>query len=233
MLRLLTSQRVRSKVATVDTENEIYTFTGQDWAGWANNADIYPISFEEGGTITFTASAATPTNVRFRFEYQPYPNVDPAYDTETVLVNSAEPMEYTIEIPSQGTNTFSSFVMYIVERDQPVYITNVVVSSGASAESGSEPGTDGGKVADFSNGCFRVEQLLILRTRSTPSQVKTGLAGRMNDTSTSTRSHSRTVVTITFTASAAARQPTVRFRFEKNPYPDTLSHRLRDCRLCS
>ena len=114
--------------ATVDTENEIYTFTGQDWAGWANNADIYPLSFEEGGTITFTASAATPTNVRFRFEYQPYPNVDPAYDTEQVLINSADATEYTIEIPSQGANTFSSFVMYLAERDQPVMITNIVVT---------------------------------------------------------------------------------------------------------
>ena len=120
--------------ATVDTENEIYTFTGQDWAGFANNADIYPLSFEEGGTITFTASAATPTNIRFRFEYQPYPNVDPSYDTEQVLIDSTEPKEYTIEIPSQGANTFSSFLLYVVERDQPVYVTNVVVNSGAAEE---------------------------------------------------------------------------------------------------
>ena len=202
--------------ATVDTENEIYTFTGQDWAGWANNADIYPISFEEGGTITFTASAATPTNVRFRFEYQPYPNVDPAYDTETVLVNSAEPMEYTIEIPSQGTNTFSSFVMYIVERDQPVYITNVVVSSGASAGSGSEPGTDGGKVADFSNGAFEGA------TVDTENEIYTftgqDWAGWANNADIYPLTFANGGA-ITFTASAAT--PTnVRFRFEYQPYPN-------------
>ena len=117
--------------AVVDPETETYTFpTGaQDWAGFANNADIYPLTFAEGGSITFTASAATPTNVRFRFEYLPYPDVDPAYDTEQVLIDSTEPAEYTIEIPTQGENTFSSFLLYIVERDQPVVVSNVIVST--------------------------------------------------------------------------------------------------------
>jgi len=113
----------------VDAATETYTFpTGApDYVGFANNADIYPLTFENGGTITFTASAATPTNIRFRFEYLPYPNVDPSYNTEQVLIDSTEPKEYTIEIPSQGSNTFSSFLLYVVERDQPVMVTNVVV----------------------------------------------------------------------------------------------------------
>jgi uncharacterized surface protein with fasciclin (FAS1) repeats len=117
--------------AIVDAETETYTFpTGaQDWAGFANNAEIYPLTFEEGGSITFTASAATPTNIRFRFEYQPFPDVDPAYDTANVLIDSAEATEYTIEIPSQGENTFSSFLLYVVERDQPVVVSNVIVSN--------------------------------------------------------------------------------------------------------
>ena len=91
--------------------------------------EVYPLSVPEGGYITFTASAAVATNVRFRFEFQPYPKVDPAYDTASVLVDSTEAMEYTIEVPSQGENTFSSFLLYLVERDSPVTITNVVVSS--------------------------------------------------------------------------------------------------------
>ena len=67
--------------------------------------------------------------MRFRFELLPYPNVDPAYDTANVLIDSTEAMEYTIEVPSQGENTFSSFLLYLVERDSPVTITNIVVSS--------------------------------------------------------------------------------------------------------
>ena len=122
--------------AIADAETETYTFpTGaQDWAGFANNADIYPLSFPEGGSITFTASAATPTNVRFRFEANPYPNTEPSYNTENVLVDSAEAKEYTIEIPSQGDQTFNSFLMYVVERDQPVMVTNVVVNAGPAEE---------------------------------------------------------------------------------------------------
>jgi hypothetical protein len=121
--------------ALVDTETETYTFpTGaESWAGFANNADIYPLSFAEGGSITFKASAATPTNLRFRFEYKPFPDVDPAYDTANVLITSTDLLEYAIEIPPQGSNTYESFLMYIVEQDSPVVVKDVVVTSGTPA----------------------------------------------------------------------------------------------------
>ena len=114
----------------VDAETETYTFpTGAEgYAGFANNADIYPLTFAEGGSITFTASAATPTNVYFRFERLPFPDTEPSYNTANVLIDSTTAKEYTIEIPSQGANTFESFLLYVVERDQPVMVTNVVVT---------------------------------------------------------------------------------------------------------
>lgn len=117
--------------AGIDAETHTYTFPedAEDWAGFANSADIYPLSFPEGGTISFTASANTPTNVRFRFEYEPYPDVDPAYDTEFVLVDSSDPKEYTIEVPSQGVRTFSSVILYIGERDQTVNIEDVNIAA--------------------------------------------------------------------------------------------------------
>ena len=116
--------------AVVDTATETYTFPGdaQPWAGFANNADIYPLTFENGGTITFTASAATPTSVFFRFEDLPYPNVSTSFDSPTVVVNSATPTEYSVELPAKGSQTYASFLMYLVERDQPVTITNIVVT---------------------------------------------------------------------------------------------------------
>ena len=205
--------------AVVDAETQTYTFPSgaEGWAGFANNADIYPISFPEGGSITFTASAAVPTNLRFRFEYKPFPDVDPAYDTANVLIDSTEPTEYTIEIPSQGENTFSSFLLYLVERDQSVVVTDVVVTSGVEAEPEPEPPANG-VTADFTAGAFGNAVVdAETQTYTFPSGAE-GWAGFANNAEiyplTFTEGGS-----ITFTASAAT--PTnVRFRFEYKPFPD-------------
>ena len=205
--------------AVADAETQTYTFPSgaEGWAGFANNADIYPISFPEGGSITFTASAAVPTNVRFRFEYKPFPDVDPAYDTANVLIDSAEPTEYTIEIPSQGENTFSSFLLYLVERDQSVVVTDVVVTSGVEPDPEPEPPANG-VTADFTAGAFGNAVVdAETQTYTFPSGAE-GWAGFANNAEiyplTFTDGGS-----ITFTASAAA-PTTVRFRFEYKPFPD-------------
>ena len=204
--------------AVVDAETETYTFPSgaEGWAGFANNADIYPLSFTDGGTLTFTASAAVPTNVRFRFEFMPFPDVDPAYDTANVLINSTEPTEYTIEIPSQGDNTFSSFLLYLVERDQSVMVSNVVVSSGA-AEPEPEPPANG-VTADFTAGAFGNAVVdAETETYTFPSGAE-GWAGFANNADIYPLSFTDGG-TLTFTASAAV--PTnVRFRFEFMPFPD-------------
>ena len=204
--------------AVVDAETETYTFPSgaEGWAGFANNADIYPLSFTDGGTLTFTASAAVPTNVRFRFEFMPFPDVDPAYDTANVLINSTEPTEYTIEIPSQGDNPFSSFLLYLVERDQSVMVSNVVVSSGA-AEPEPEPPANG-VTADFTAGAFGNAVVdAETETYTFPSGAE-GWAGFANNADIYPLSFTDGG-TLTFTASAAV--PTnVRFRFEFMPFPD-------------
>ena len=204
--------------AVVDAETETYTFPSgaEGWAGFANNADIYPLSFTDGGTLTFTASAAVPTNVRFRFEFMPFPDVDPAYDTANVLIDSTEPTQYTIEIPSQGDNTFSSFLLYLVERDSPVMVSNVVVSSGA-AEPEPEPPANG-VTADFTAGAFGNAVVdAETETYTFPSGAE-GWAGFANNADIYPLSFTDGG-TLTFTASAAV--PTnVRFRFEFMPFPD-------------
>ena len=70
--------------------NDIFEFpsSADSWGGYANNNDsIYPLSFSEGGIVTFTAASNSPVDVRFRFEFQPYPDTDPAYNTSSVTVN--------------------------------------------------------------------------------------------------------------------------------------------------
>ena len=108
--------------ATVDTENETYTFTGLDWAGWANTANIYPLSFPEGGSITFTASAESPTHVYFKFEYLPYPNTTPEFYTKRVLVDSSTPTEYTV--------VFGEKILFVIDKS-PLGLTNTE-NTGAS-----------------------------------------------------------------------------------------------------
>ncbi|MGI9300950.1 MAG: hypothetical protein ACR2PD_11005, partial [Luminiphilus sp.] len=100
------------------------------WAGFANeDTEVYPFTFPEGGSITFTASAAAPTSLKFKFEKNPYPDTEPSFETETVLIDSTSAQEYTVEFAAQGENTFSSFLLYLIERDSPVVVTEVVVRS--------------------------------------------------------------------------------------------------------
>ncbi|MDG2018432.1 MAG: hypothetical protein P8J25_03195, partial [Porticoccaceae bacterium] len=109
-----------------------YTFPAgaEGWAGFANmNTDLVPLRFTEAGSITFNGSVADggSADVRFRLERLAYPDVDPAYDTATVTVSGADVASYTVEVPSQGENTFSSFLLYVVTQDVAVTITDVVV----------------------------------------------------------------------------------------------------------
>jgi hypothetical protein len=113
--------------------SETYTFPSgaEVWGGFANNnGDMYPMEFANGGKVTFTAAipeTGLDTNVRFVFENAPYPDVDPNFSTANVLVSGGE-ATYEVEIPPQPAGqTFSSMLMYIVERDQPVTIKNVRV----------------------------------------------------------------------------------------------------------
>jgi endoglucanase Acf2 len=130
---------------------ETFTFpSGADsWAGFANmNTSLYPLVFEDGGSISFTGSVPSggSVNVRFRLEFMPYPDVDPAYDTSTVTVSGAEEANYSVSIPSQGNKTFSSLIMYVVDRNKPVTVSNLVVTTtgdaGGSAGAGIEPPTE-------------------------------------------------------------------------------------------
>jgi hypothetical protein len=113
-----------------DADTSTYTFpTGaEEWAGVANsNTDMYPMKFPNGGTLSVTASASTATNINLLWEANPYPNNTPSFRSDNILVSGAE-QTYTWTIPSQGEQTFNAFNFYIVERDQPVVLTNVTVT---------------------------------------------------------------------------------------------------------
>ena len=114
-------------------EGDLFGFpTGAaDWAGVANtNTALYPMSFPHGGEVRFVAGTPPEggsTQIYFKFEANPYPNNNPSFDTSTALV-SGELTDYTLEIPAQDPDQqYNSFLMYIVERDQPVMVQNIEV----------------------------------------------------------------------------------------------------------
>ena len=131
-----------------DTSTYTYPSGTEDWAGFANmNFDIYPMSFAEGGTITFTAAipaGGSATSLYFRFERLPYPEVDPSFDLDPILVAGQAEQEYTVTIPAQpSANTYSSFLMYVVDKDSPVMVKNIVVTDDpGQLESPSDGGGD-------------------------------------------------------------------------------------------
>ena len=118
--------------AFLDGDNTYVNPTGSEgWAGFANeDGSIYPFSFTDGGEITFTgATAGTDVDVYFRFEFNPYPDIEPSFNTETVTVSGTDEAFYSVGIPALGENTYSSFLLYVTTLDAPVTITDVAVTS--------------------------------------------------------------------------------------------------------
>jgi hypothetical protein len=114
--------------------DNVYHFpTGAEaWAGFANeNAEIYPLSFPNGGRVTFTgATAGTDVDLNFKFEFKPHPDTEPSFSTSNVTVSGTEATEYSIEIPAQdAANTFSSALLYLVTQDANITLTNFVIVS--------------------------------------------------------------------------------------------------------
>ena len=150
-----------------ENSNDIFTFpsSAESWGGYANTNDsIYPLSFPDGGVITFTAASNSPVVVRFRLEYQPYPNVEPAYNTSSVTVNGTTESTYAITVPSQGNNTFSSFILYLDTRDVPVTIKNAQITA-SNTESGCNTSAMNG-VIKVEAECFSSQDGTQLETTS-------------------------------------------------------------------
>ena len=196
--------------------DNVYNFpTGSEaWAGFANeNADIYPLSFEHGGRITFTGSAAS-TNVlvNFRFERLPHPDVDPAFSTSNVTVSGSEAVEYTVEIPPQdAANTYSSALLYLVTQDAAVTLTNIVIRSYDAPPSGTNynaafTGTFGG--ATVADNVYNFP---------TGSEAWAGFANENADIYPLSFPNGGRIA---FNGSTAGTDVSINFRFERLPFPD-------------
>ena len=201
--------------AVVDGNNYTFPAGAEVWGGFANeNADLYPFSFPNGGSITFTASATVDTNINFRFERLPFPDVDPAFSTANVTI-SGEEKSYTVEFDATGENTYASLLMYIVERDQTVMVKDVVVTQKAATPEGSlmdMSGTFGDVGYNAETNGFN----FLSTAQNWGGWAHNAEAGTDMYPFTFTEAGK-----VTFKASAPNGDVVVKFKFEYNPYPNT------------
>lgn len=111
-------------------ENGTFLFpSGADsWGGFANeDTGLYPLSFPNGGKVTFNAATegATDIVVKFVFERLPFDaegngaaDTQPSFETATVTVSGTDTKEYSVDFASQGDNTFRSALLYLITKDQ-------------------------------------------------------------------------------------------------------------------
>jgi beta-glucanase (GH16 family) len=199
---------------SIDTDTSTYVFPGnaEAWGGFANtNADLYPLNFTLGGKVTFTASipsGESDVTVNFRFEKNAFPDVDPAFSTEPVTVSGLSEKTYTVYIPVQDAeNTYSSFLLYLVERDSPVVIKNIIVSQNEDVASFEG---FGGAGIDEDTSAFNFPS---------NSEVWGGFANT-NASLYPLSFEAGGRVEFTAALPVGASDTSVRFLFEKNPFPD-------------
>ena len=195
---------------------QTFTFpTGaQDWAGFANNnTSIYPLSYPNGGQVSFKATVAVDAEVYFRFEANPYPDVDPAIVTANVLLLASNPAEtvYTVDIPADASNTYNSALMYVVTRD-----VDVVTSEIKLIQFDTDGTTELSVASPVYDGTFDGTAYAQTFTFPTGAQDWAGFANNNTGIYPLTFPDAGTV---SFKATVAV-DAEVYFRFEANPYPD-------------
>ena len=112
------------------TYSQTFNFpTGAEgYAGFANNkVSIYPLSYPNGGQVSFKATVPSNAEVKFVFEANPFPNVNPSVSTANVPLLASNPANtvYTVAIPANATNTYKSALMYVITKDVTVSLSEI------------------------------------------------------------------------------------------------------------
>ena len=209
-----TSSPVYDGVFAGSIYSQAFNFpTGAEgYAGFANNnTEIYPLAFTSGGKVTFKATVAADAEVYFRFEANPYPAVDPSYNTVnvTLLASNGANTEYEVAIPAT-TDTYNSALFYVVTRDVDVSMSEIKIEAydtdGTTLVSTDFPVYDG----VFAGSVYS-------QTFNFPTGAE-GYAGFANNNTEIYPLAFTSGGKVTFKATVAA-DAEVYFRFEANPYP--------------
>ena len=111
-------------------EDDVFTvFNGApSWVGFYTDAFFYnPLVFYTDHQVTFIGSTPNiDVDVTFRFEQQP-PDWEPRFDIEPVKISGNSETAYSVSIPVQGEQTFTSAVILIDARDVGVTIKDIKI----------------------------------------------------------------------------------------------------------
>ena len=111
-------------------EDDVFTvYSGaESWMGFYTDAFFYnPLVFYTDHQVTFIGSTPNiDVDVTFRFEQQP-PDWEPRFDIEPVTISGNSETAYSVSIPKQGEQTFTSAVILIDARDIGVTIKDVKI----------------------------------------------------------------------------------------------------------
>ena len=199
------------------TYSQTFNFpaTAQSWAGFANNSvDIYPLSYPNGGQVSFQATVAVDAEVKFIFEANPYPDVTPTVSTVnvTLLASNAANTVYTVAIPASATNTYNSAIMYVITRD-----VDVVISETKLIQFDTDGTTELKVNFPVYDGTF--DGTTYSQNFNFPATAQSWAGFSNNNTNLYTLSFT-SGGKVTFNASVAA-DAEVYFRFEADVYPNT------------
>ena len=131
---------------TIQGDEFTHPSSAEPWAGIANmDLSLYPLSFADGGSISFTGAVPSggSVNVQFKFEFNSHPDTEPSYSTAFTTISGSADQAYTIQIPSQGIKTFSNLIFYIQERNTAVKIADLMITTSTDPNGGSGSGGNG------------------------------------------------------------------------------------------
>jgi hypothetical protein len=102
-------------------------------AGGTADLDARPLTFGEGGKITFMASVQSGSaDVLFRLERigsQYALETEPSCTMPVTTISGSTLKEYSISVPVQARRTFKNVVMYIDTPDTEVTISNIIMET--------------------------------------------------------------------------------------------------------
>ena len=114
-----------------DAVEFIFPSTAESWAGYANsNLEAYPIDLSNGGQLKIYASVPSndSVDIEFRFEFDVYPITEPSFFTDVITISGSQQNEYIIDLPQIDTQTFSSIILYLLERNVAIQIDEIILS---------------------------------------------------------------------------------------------------------